>query len=75
MCSWPLLFAALLYVATGIRQEGSESYAEWRAFFSAVLMAGLVTPRLVVWQGAIYSSTSLDMAIRAARSAQRLFGR
>jgi len=61
LLSWPLLTWSVLLILGWERDEGAASYGELRRFLSAVLIAGLLVPRLLVWNGSIVFSNVWEM--------------
>src|SRR5271157_6606636 len=61
LLSWPLLTWSVLLVLGWERNEGAANYGELRCFLSAVLIVGLLIPRLWMFHGSIFFSHFWEM--------------
>jgi len=56
LCSWPTLLSASIWLFAQTKDAPESESWQLRHFFSGIVIAGLLIPRMIVWQGAVYSS-------------------
>jgi len=70
LLSWPMLAWGVLAIFSYSKSQGLECYLKTRAFLCAILIAGLVIPRVLVWEGRIQSSRHIDIVRALLQSSE-----